>query len=104
VHYHKQRGVKCHSAAAAARRQHGRTHLSGEALHVVLLRVQRLLRDEDGEVRVLDAHRFDLPVEPGVDLLPHAVRPGPQDVAACPVNVSTPDYSVQPQAKRFMKF
>ena len=58
-------------------------HLGGEAFHMILLRVQRLLGDEDGEVGVLDAHCFDLAVEPGLDVLPDAVCPGPQDVAAC---------------------
>ena len=58
-------------------------HLGGKPLHVVLLRVERVLSDEDREVCVLDAHRLDVAVEPIVDFLPHGVRPRAQDVAAC---------------------
>ena len=35
-----------------------------ESLDVILFPLQNLGRDEHGEVRVLDAHRLDLLVEP----------------------------------------
>mmetsp|Transcript_6675 Transcript_6675/g.22987 ORF Transcript_6675/g.22987 Transcript_6675/m.22987 type:complete len:376 (-) Transcript_6675:559-1686(-) len=56
-------------------------HLRGKVLHVVLLLVQHALRDEKREVAVLHAEGLDLPVEPLVDGVPDAVRPGPEDVA-----------------------
>lgn len=38
--------------------------LRGEALDMVLFSLQDFRRDKHGEVRVLYAHCFDLPVEP----------------------------------------
>mmetsp|Transcript_4352 Transcript_4352/g.12346 ORF Transcript_4352/g.12346 Transcript_4352/m.12346 type:complete len:360 (-) Transcript_4352:220-1299(-) len=57
-------------------------HLRRESLHMILLRHQRILRDEQGKVRILHAHRLDLPVKPLLDLVPDRVRPRTKDVAA----------------------
>jgi hypothetical protein len=57
-------------------------YLRREALHMVLLRVELGLRNEEREVRVLDAALLDPGVKPGLDTLPHRVSPGAQDVAA----------------------
>ena len=57
-------------------RDHGR-----EALDVVLLGLERLLRDKHREVAALDPDRLDLLVEELLDLLPDAKRPRLEDVA-----------------------
>ena len=60
----------------------------GESLHVVLLRVEHVLSDEEREVRVLDAEVLDLGIEEGLHDLPHGVGPGTEDVAARDVIVA----------------
>ena len=53
-----------------------------ESLHMVLLRVEDVLRDEEREVRVLDAEVLDLGVKEGLHDLPHGVGPRTEDVAS----------------------
>lgn len=50
--------------------------LSSEALNVVLLTLQHILGNEQGERAVLDAHLLDLLVEPVLNFLPDEVRSG----------------------------
>ena len=47
--------------------------LGSEAFNVVLLALQHILGNEQGERTVLDSHLLDLLVEPVLDLLPDEV-------------------------------
>ena len=58
-------------------------HLCRKTLHMVLLCVESVLCDEEREVGILDAHFFDVAVEPALNELPHCEGPGAQYVAAC---------------------
>jgi hypothetical protein len=49
---------------------------SSETLNVILLTLQNILRHEQRERAVLDAHALDLLVEPVLDLFPNEVRSG----------------------------
>ena len=57
-------------------------HLGREIFDVILLRLQSRLGHEQREVAVLHPFLLDLRVEEILDLLPHGVRPGTQDVAS----------------------
>mmetsp|Transcript_40359 Transcript_40359/g.96863 ORF Transcript_40359/g.96863 Transcript_40359/m.96863 type:complete len:200 (+) Transcript_40359:955-1554(+) len=57
-------------------------HLRGKTLHVVLLRLQRPLGNEQRKIRILHPQLLDLCVEPLLDLLPNEEGPWSQDVAA----------------------
>ena len=50
--------------------------LGSEALNVILLALQHILGNEQGERAVLDTHLLDLLVEPVLNLLPDEVRSG----------------------------
>lgn len=55
-------------------------YLRGKAFNMVLLFRQSLLRNEEREVRVLNAHLLDLLVKEVLDRFPDGVRPWPQNV------------------------
>ena len=57
-------------------------HLCCKTLHVVLLCVEGVLSDEEGEVGILDTQVLDVAVKPALDELPHREGPGAQYVTA----------------------
>ena len=57
-------------------------NLGGEVLDVVLLSLEPGGGHEEGKVAVLHPFLLDLFIEEVLDLLPHGVRPRPEDVAA----------------------
>lgn len=59
--------------------------LGGETLNVLLLPLEVVGADEDGEVCVADLQGLDLAVEPGLDRLPDGVGGGLEDVAGVPL-------------------
>mmetsp|Transcript_16181 Transcript_16181/g.33201 ORF Transcript_16181/g.33201 Transcript_16181/m.33201 type:complete len:762 (+) Transcript_16181:84-2369(+) len=67
--------------------------LGGEALDVVLLFLEAVLGDEEGEVGVLHVQLLDLDVEPVLNVLPYLVTPRPQDVT--PGDVVVADHLAQ---------
>ena len=62
-------------------------NLRREALDVILLPLQLILRDEHREVGVVDIQSNELVVEPTLHDLPHLVTPRPEDVATADVIV-----------------
>lgn len=50
-------------------------NFGSEALNMVLLTLQHLCGDEHWEVAVLHTDRFDVIVEPALDLFPDGIRP-----------------------------
>ena len=56
-------------------------NFGGEALDVLLLPLEVVCADEDGEVGVADLQGLDLAVEPSFDRLPDGVGGGLEDVA-----------------------
>lgn len=56
-------------------------NFGGEALDVLLLPLEVVRTDEDGEVGVADLQGLDLAVEPSLDRLPDGVGGGLEDVA-----------------------
>lgn len=58
-------------------------YLCSKAFHMVLLRVQSILRDKHGKVCILDPNLLDLCIEESLNGLPHMKSTWAQDVAAC---------------------
>lgn len=70
-------------------------YLSCKALHMVLLSVEGVLGDKEGEVGVLDPQLLDTLVKEGCDALPDRERIWAQNVAACAIQISTDEQAIQ---------
>jgi hypothetical protein len=62
--------------------------LGGEALNVILLSLQVVGADEDGEVGVADFERLDLGIEPRLDVFPNGVAGWLENVATGDLTLS----------------
>ncbi len=71
------------------------SYLSCKAFHVVLLSVEGVLGDKEGEVGILDPQLLDTLVKEGCDALPDRERIWAQNVAACTVQISTDEQAIQ---------